>query len=164
MLIHVFPRRLLRIAIFLGEVALIGLAGWGARDLVHRVEANEGSSVYLPVASPPTEDIELARRVATLERLMNGVTRDGHDLYVDGVNVFIRSGSGRTDGTPNGAGNLIIGYNESIGGVDAQGNPNDVRTGSHMLVLGRGNSYTAYGGIVAGIYNRTSAPWASVST
>jgi len=67
------------------------------------------------------------------------------------------SGSGSTDGGVTGTGNLIIGYNET-------GNLNgDDKSGSHMLVVGRGNSYSSYGGIVAGLSNTTSGIYSSVS-
>jgi hypothetical protein len=35
-------------------------------------------------------------------------------VYFDGCNVNIRSGSGATDGTLNGLGNLVVGYNEKV--------------------------------------------------
>ena len=37
----------------------------------------------------------------------------GTDVFFNGCNVNVRSGSGSTNGTVNGKGNLIIGYNES---------------------------------------------------
>jgi hypothetical protein len=38
----------------------------------------------------------------------------GNDVYFDGCNVHVRSGSGATDGQINGLGNLIIGYNKAV--------------------------------------------------
>jgi hypothetical protein len=35
------------------------------------------------------------------------------DTFFDGCNVHVRSGAGATDATPNGLGNLIVGYNEA---------------------------------------------------
>jgi hypothetical protein len=72
-----------------------------------------------------------------------------------GANVYVQSGSGTTDGTVNGLGNLIIGYAEDAAG-------DDDRTGSHNLVLGREHSWTSYGGIVAGYDNTLTGAGASV--
>lgn len=84
-------------------------------------------------------------------------SRNGNDVYITGANVHILSGTGTTYGSINGLGNLIIGYNEirSNGGVD-------VRTGSHNLVLGFANNYSAAGAILDGAYNTSSGHFASV--
>jgi len=68
------------------------------------------------------------------------------------VNVQIVSGSGSTSGTPNGTGNLVIGYDESPGS----------QTGSHNLVLGTGQTYTSYGSIVGGSNNSAKDQYTSV--
>jgi hypothetical protein len=86
-----------------------------------------------------------------------------------GCNVYVNNGTGATNGNPNdplsasvtavnGLGNLIIGYNESGAAV---GFPQTI-TGSHNLVLGQANSYTSYGGIVAGQLNSISGVFASI--
>ena len=83
------------------------------------------------------------------------VLNENERTYVlSGYNLQIVSGSGGTDGAINGTGNLIVGYNETSG---------QERTGSHNLVLGSGNTYSSYGGLVAGYANRIVAPFASVS-
>jgi len=69
-----------------------------------------------------------------------------------GANVFVQSGSGYTDGTPSGVGNLIIGYNE--GDQD--------QSGSHNLVLGAYNGFSSYGGLVAGYDNHIGGQYATV--
>lgn len=71
----------------------------------------------------------------------------GYTIEFNGVNVAIRNGSGQSELYGNGRGNLILGYNEEEGQARA-------RSGSHNLVIGRGHSYTRYGGIVAGLINR----------
>ena len=58
------------------------------------------------------------------------------------VNVQIVSGSGATDGTVNGKGNLVIGYDENTSGR--------AQTGSHDLILGKSNSWTGYSEVIAG--------------
>ena len=82
-------------------------------------------------------------------------TQVGTEVFFTGCNVNIRSGSGKTDGTVNGLGNLIVGYNANTGGF--------ARTGSHNLVVGDQHTYISYGGLVAGFQNGIAAPWASVS-
>lgn len=67
------------------------------------------------------------------------------------VNVQVINGSG-AETTVNGTGNLILGYDEKPG----------AQTGSHNLLLGGSNSYTSYGGIVAGLSNSIANAYASV--
>lgn len=83
------------------------------------------------------------------------LTQVGSEAYFTGCNVNVRSGSGATDGIGNGLGNLVIGYNENLGGFD--------RGGSHNLVVGREHEYTSWGGLLAGEQNSVTAPAASVS-
>ena len=91
------------------------------------------------------------------------------DLYFDGCNVHIVSGSGATNGAVNGLGNLIIGYNEDGASIcpvcePPAGHPGPRQIGgSHNLVVGPGHSYTSYGGLVAGFYNAITGAYASVS-
>jgi hypothetical protein len=59
----------------------------------------------------------------------------GPHVIFTGANVHVRSGSGETDGTPNGRGNLIVGYNEAAPG------PSGYRSGSHNLLVGPAHTY-----------------------
>ncbi len=93
---------------------------------------------------------------AELKKKLKYVTVSGTDMYITGANLYIRSGSGSTDGTVNGLGNLIIGYNEPRSTSPDQ-------TGSHNLIIGRYHNYSSYGGIVVGYYNTISAAYATVS-
>lgn len=70
----------------------------------------------------------------------------------EGVNVQIVNGAGST-ATTNSKGNLVIGYDETPG----------IQTGSHNLVLGGEQSFTSYGGILAGFKNYISQPFASIT-
>jgi hypothetical protein len=83
----------------------------------------------------------------------------GPHILFTGVNVHIRSGSGRTDDNNSlrGLGNLILGYNETWTGTPIS------RTGSHNLVVGSLHSYPSYGGFVAGYQNTISQRYTSVS-
>src|SRR5262249_8316007 len=64
----------------------------------------------------------------------------GTDLYFTGFNVHVQNGTGATDGTVNGRGNLIVGYNEAVYRAPTSPIPyvcdSPSRTGSHNLVLG----------------------------
>lgn len=73
-------------------------------------------------------------------------------VQFSGVNVQIVNGEGKT-ASINGEGNLLIGYDEKAG----------TQTGSHDLVLGEGQEYTSFGGIVAGRQSTVSGEWASVT-
>lgn len=72
-------------------------------------------------------------------------------ITVRGANLQLVNGSGSTT-TVNGAGNLVLGYNESPG----------EQTGSHSVVSGQSNSFKSYGQLVTGTNNKALAPWATV--
>jgi hypothetical protein len=75
-------------------------------------------------------------------------------IQFSGVNVQIVNGEGNTQ-SANGEGNLVIGYDE---------NPlKNEQTGSHDLIMGEDQTFTSYGGIVAGTGNAITAEYASVS-
>ncbi len=107
------------------------------------------------VTTLQTQVTTLQTQVTTLQHLLTGVTRapvnGTQTLQFSGENVQVVNGSG-IESTDNGLGNLIVGYNGAPG----------KQTGSHNLLLGNGQSFTSYGGIVAGHGNKTSAPFASV--
>jgi hypothetical protein len=85
---------------------------------------------------------------------MNGLA--GPHVILTGANVHVRSGSGATDGTLSGLGNLVVGYNEDA-------DQDEHRTGSHNLVVGPEHTYSSYGGFIAGFDNVASGNHASVS-
>jgi hypothetical protein len=138
------------------SLAVLGLLGWGLPLGLAREEA------------PDQEKGEkgLAHRVAALERLLKHVSREGDEITITGANLHIVNGLGRTNCTddqgnpipdcPNGLGNLIVGYNESRGSED-------VRTGSHNVVVGQRHNFSRFGGLVVGDVNTISGDFASVS-
>ncbi|HEV7609987.1 MAG TPA: hypothetical protein VGO61_21820 [Steroidobacteraceae bacterium] len=110
---------------------------------------------------------------------VNGV----RTVRLTGVNLQVVNGTNSTE-LVNGAGNLIVGYDEpNIGtrivcslATDANGNSltNEAKclgaggtvavpqkSGSHNLVMGTQNSYSSAGGIVGGSGNFITAPFAS---
>jgi len=108
-----------------------------------------------------TSDITLLQ--AEVDDLENEIVYDLGDyvsvstsrniVYVADANLHIRDGSGGTDGSTNGLGNLIIGYDEDDGADD--------KSGSHNIILGEDHSYSGYGGIVSGHNNTISGRDAS---
>ena len=102
---------------------------------------------------------ELEARIDQLENLLKKVrlNDDENTFIFDGLNVQIVDGSGDTEGTVNGLGNLIVGYNEM------RGNSSDDRSGSHNIVVGRRNSYSVWGGLVVGRDNTISGAYATVT-
>jgi hypothetical protein len=107
------------------------------------------------IAALQTSVAGLQTALANAQATLGCMSKVGNDVIFEGCNVHVRSGSGSTNGTVNGLGNLIIGYSETFGPVD--------RSGSHNLVVGRYHSYSSWGGFVAGELNSVSAPAASVS-
>ena len=123
------------------------------------------------LAAPPPKPLSIEARVAQLEALLADVSRvndpnTGQDtLRFEDMNVQIVNGSGTTY-SATGTGNLIIGYNETRRNPEDCYPPVDCgnrRSGSHNLVGGSGNNYTSFGGMIVGIFNETSGPFASIS-
>ncbi len=154
--------------------------GYGTtlRSILQRISA-------LETAQKTTTAIitRLNSNVATLNTktkyLTTGIDRNGYPAsYFTACNVYIQDGLGSTSGIPtdpilsnlildsinppspprtNGLGNLIIGYNEADPNNTAQ-----IVTGSHNLILGGGNSYDSFGGIIDGIDNQISEPYDTI--
>jgi Collagen triple helix repeat (20 copies) len=71
-------------------------------------------------------------------------------IQLSGANVQIVNGEGSTEAT-NGAGNLVIGYDENQN--------KEAQTGSHNLVVGPEQRYTSYGAILGGRDNKALGPY-----
>jgi hypothetical protein len=109
-------------------------------------------------AAGSTASPSVVRRLRYLEGLLShfSVSADGREVYLTGANLHLRNGQSTTE-SANGLGNLIVGYGEL-------GNPNeDLRTGSHNVMIGSANSFSSYGGLVVGRFSSIAAPYASVS-
>jgi hypothetical protein len=110
----------------------------------------------------------LEQRVAALEDVLTHFSRKGNEVFITGANLHLVNGLGRTDCTdaegspipdcPNGLGNLIVGYNEPRDPVFGE----NIRTGSHNVVVGPGHNFSRVGGLVAGELNEISGDFASV--
>jgi hypothetical protein len=107
---------------------------------------------YTALQVPGSGELESLDKILPYIKYISSGVGGMPTIQFSGANVQIVDGAGRTEFV-NGAGNLIIGYDEGGRGV---------QTGSHNLFVGGGSSYTSYGGIVAGFENTISAPFASV--
>ena len=99
-----------------------------------------------------TEGAALSSMKTLLHGLSSGVVDGAKTLTISGENLRVVNGTG-SESTDNGLGNLLIGYDESPG----------VQTGSHNLVIGSGQSFSSYGGLLAGAFNSVDAPFATAS-
>jgi len=172
------PTFLRRAARSLGLVSIGVLSTLGALSLMHASPAQAakpGPSLAALAARLNADEATIAALKAKTAPFSLSTDKARHDgrtnteLTIARVNVHIVSGSGNTTdgtdppGTPpstlTGLGNLIIGYNS----LRNNSNFRDVRTGSHNLILGDGNNYSGYGGLVAGNNNNISGGYASVS-
>ena len=123
------------------------------------VTADDVAALEARVGELEAANADLHSEVAALEHKLSAVSYDARGLdgkptvKIDGANLQITDGSGNTAGSLNGLGNLFIGYNEQ--------RSSDEQTGSHNLVLGSWQTFTSYGGLVAGFGNRVTGPNAS---
>jgi hypothetical protein len=129
----------------------------------------------LPLSIAQEEDTKekgqkgLAQRVAALEQLLKHFSREGNEVTIKGANLHLMNGLGQTAcGTeeepildcPNGLGNLIVGYNEPR---EAGEFGENIRTGSHNVVVGQRHNFSRFGGLVVGNVNTISGDFAVVS-
>jgi hypothetical protein len=104
--------------------------------------------------------VNLWRRVNVLERTLTHVTSVTGagglpEVVIAGANLRLVNGL-RATATTNRLGNLLVGYNESREGEN-------VRTGSHNVVVGQGHNFSSFGGLVVGRQNEISGAFAAVS-
>lgn len=94
-------------------------------------------------------------KVAPVADKLTHFSRNGNEVIITGANLNLRNGTGFTYQQLNGLGNLVVGYNESR----ASGN---TRTGSHNVILGFNQNYSAAGAFMSGAVNNSSNHFASV--
>jgi hypothetical protein len=143
-----------------GESALTVASESEVTALQTRVSALETDNTTLKseVSTLQSDNSTLKSDVSALQTTLSKVsyTASGLNgkptLTITGANLQIVSGSGSTAGAVNGEGNLFLGYDEDPGS----------QTGSHDLVLGTNQSFTSYGGLIAGRSNLLSGPFADV--
>jgi len=177
-----------RVATLEGINAAIRLGALEGINAASRLAALEASAASLQAALTAAQN-----QIAALQTLLAGVTREAVNgqptVRFSGLNVQVVSGAGATDASPNGTGNLIIGYDEvrTVGpqqcSVGADPNTSvpvpdgdavacaaaggslaiSHKSGSHYLVVGDLQNYSQYAGIVVGKSNTSSNAYASVS-
>lgn len=137
------------LAVFVTIAAAAGAAG-----LDVCVPEKEGAAVVTPIKGvckakytatallPKAEQVKL-QTILPYEKLVASGIGGKPTLQITGANLQILSGSGFTNTGFNGAGNLIIGYDESPG----------EQTGSHNLIVGNEHSYISAGSIIGGQRN-----------
>jgi hypothetical protein len=137
------------------EVEVIVTSGSSRSDEFDVTIPND-AALEAEIDALQVEGAALDTRIAALETLLAGATRgtDGNTgvdtLVLSGANLQVVNGTGSTDGSPNGAGNVIIGYNTTFGLP---------KTGSHFLIVGDDHGYTTSSGIVAGNANSVTGQY-----
>jgi hypothetical protein len=118
------------------------------------------STLQTRVSTLESDNATLKDEVSALQSTLTGVSykpsglNGRPTLEISGENVQIDSGAGATDAAVNGLGNLFIGYDENTIGA--------AQTGSNNLVLGNNQTFTSYGGLLAGARNVLSGPFSAV--
>lgn len=107
--------------------------------LAQRVEQAEEA-----LAAQEAELAEKNAELTELKRLTAAMDVNEDGVRFVGVNVYVQNGEGLTNASPNGVGNLIVGYDEGV---------ERAKSGSHNLILGWDNGYQGVGGIVSGTDN-----------
>jgi hypothetical protein len=148
---HTVQRRLLWWRGLAGGVVVLAGLTWALPAVIAQEDAREKGPKGL------------AQRVAALEELLQHFSREKNDIFITGANLHIVNGLGSTDCTdelgepipdcPNSLGNLIVGYNEGA---------ENIRTGSHNVVVGAGHNFSRFGGLVVGSGNEILGDFASV--
>jgi hypothetical protein len=115
-------------------------------------QGSEGKSGATGTTGFTGAELETLRRLLPHIKYIGVGVGGKPTVQFSGVNVQIVNGEGKT-ATTNGEGNLVIGYDERA----------RTQTGSHDLVLGEGQEYTSFGGVVAGYQSTVSGEWASVT-
>ncbi len=153
------------VCVAVGLLAVVASGAWGAPTVLCMKNANNGAmkgptvpggseckTGFNKITLPSSEELEVLNKVMPHVKYQEKGVGGKPTIQVSGVNVQIVNGEGKTAST-NGAGNLVIGYDEEPG----------EQTGSHDLVLGTNQTFTSYAGIIAGAFNKITGPFASIT-
>jgi hypothetical protein len=154
-----------------------------AQALLERINQLESRIAYLEAKNLEQEEILSYFSIVDLHDESTG--EDYPTVRISFANLQVVNGEGTTD-SANGLGNIIVGYNQATsllyrcslpveeryddedqyhqacidaGGVFATMH----RGGSHNLVTGEGNSYSSFGGLIAGVYNTVNNRYSSIT-
>jgi hypothetical protein len=133
-----------------GEVGPAGPAGPPGPDVTAQI-----ADLRARVDTLAKQLTAVTAQLATVQTVLQPFRRVGTDVFLEGVNLYVRNGTGRTDSN-NGLGNVFVGYNERTA--------SNTQTGSHNLVVGRDHTFTSYGGIVAGSRSTSTLPYSAYFT
>jgi len=123
--------------------------GWSDKNCTATEGKHEGK--YEKLANLTSEqEQKLSALLAHVNVQEEGVDKKP-TIQFTGANVQIVNGEGSTK-TANGEGNLVVGYDEKPG----------AQTGSHNLILGEEQTFTSFGGILAGKENTITGTFDSV--
>jgi hypothetical protein len=123
--------------------------GWSDKNCTAAEGKHEGKYEKLADLSPEQEQ-KLTALLAHVNVQAEGIDNKP-TVQFTGANVQIVNGEGKTQ-SANGEGNLVVGYDEKAG----------AQTGSHNLILGEEQTFTSFGGILAGKENTITGPFDSV--
>jgi hypothetical protein len=153
------------VCVAVGLLAVVASGAWGAATVLCMKNANNGAmkgptvpggseckAGFNKITLPSSEELEVLNKVMPHVKYQEKGVGGKPTIQVSGVNVQIVNGEGKTAST-NGAGNLVIGYDEEPG----------EQTGSHDLLLGTNQTFTSYAGIIAGAFNKLTGPFASIT-
>jgi hypothetical protein len=133
-----------------GKEGAPGKEGPAGKEGAPGKEGKEGKAVDISLLTE-AEQNELKSILSGVSYRLSGI--DGKPtIQFSGVNVQIISGAGTEQAAVNGAGNLVVGYDESV----APG----TQTGSNNIVIGSSaQAYTSYGAILGGEHNLVEGPF-----
>jgi hypothetical protein len=136
-----------------GKSKKVYTGGWTNSACSATSATHEGKYEYLKTTSlSEPEESELKALLKYVKVQPFGVAGKP-TVQVSGANVQIVSGAGKTNAAVDGAGNLVIGYDENPG----------TQTGSHNLILGEQQTFTSFAGMVGGFGNAIKGAYASVT-
>jgi hypothetical protein len=148
----------------IGTVLLLVASGAWSGPVKLCIPSKEGKTPVTPKGGVCKRGYTLSelpgeQETAILEKVAPHIKYEEHGvggkptIQFSGVNVQVVNGEGKTEAV-NGEGNLVIGYDEN--------ERDHAQTGSHDLVLGEEQTFTSYGGIVAGYSNSLTAALGSI--
>lgn len=124
-------------------------------DLVTLATESQVTKLDGRVDELENQNARLEDKVAALEQKLSKITYEPKGLNdlptvkISGANLQVVNGTGAIQNL-NGLGNVIIGYDEHAADIK--------QTGSHNLVLGDRQTFTSWGGLLAGSKNSVTAP------
>ena len=107
---------------------------------------------FSKITLPSSEEQEVLNKVMPYIKYKASGVGGKPTIQVSGANLQILNGEGST-ATTNGAGNLVLGYDESVSGESPE------QTGSHNLAVGIEQGYRSYGAVLAGRANGAFGPY-----